>query len=147
MCKCPQVLSCVESSKNASACTYGGGSPAPSPSPRPKPTPSPSKSLKVPDSKVYTHFKNKQPATYGLGAWAACGSKFALCSMANCTTNSPALKTSDLGGQLAECGCIPYTDIGVADERISLVDPNYIMSMPLFEQFQNNWCVRFRQRS
>jgi len=121
MCKCPEVLSCVESN-NATACTYGGGSPAPAPAPRPKPSPSPSKSRKVPDSSIYTHFKNKNPAIYGLGAWAACGSKFALCSMANCTTNSPALKTSDLGDQLAECGCISNVDMGIAnDDIVSLV--------------------------
>jgi len=101
MCKCPQVLSCVESTGDESACTYAGGTPAPSPSP---PKPSPPKKFKVPDSSVYTHFKNEDPQQYGVGAWAGCGSKFALCSMANCTTNSPALKTSDLGGQLAEVG-------------------------------------------
>ncbi len=141
MCRCPEVSSCVTSSDEPDSCTYAGNSTtATAP-------PTPASQRQIPTSSTYTHLYNENPSDVPLGAWGWCGGQFALCSLANCTTEYEGKETSDIGDSLAECGCLASDDLGpqgngtTSTRPTSFVDPDFIMSLPLYQEFQDNCLV------
>lgn len=127
MCKCPKISFCTFSLLSDTPCPDDSTISSP---------PAPPKEEKIPDSTVYTHFKNNDTSP-PLGAWPWCEGEYALCSMANCTTDFVGKDTSDLGPQLAECGCITATSANGLT-KTNLVDPTYILSDPLYQGYQND---------
>jgi len=130
MCKCPRITFCMIANAFAPdrPCpnVIGGGGDE-------------NIVIKVPDSSVYTHFKSTNQTSPPGGSWPWCGGEYALCSLANCTMEFKNKDTSDLGPQLAECGCITANEADGLGKS-NFVDPTYIMSMPLY-QATNDQCL------
>jgi hypothetical protein len=86
--------------------------------------------VKIPTSKDYTAINPKNTTSPALTIWPKCKASFALCSMAKCKVPFRKQKTSDIGPQLAECGCIlAAPDNGL--RKISYIDPAYILDKKL----------------
>lgn len=85
--------------------------------------------VKIPTSEDYTAIRPKTTSP-AFGIWPVCKANFALCSMAKCKVPFRRQKTSNIGPELAECGCIlAAPDNGLS--RTSYIDPAYILDKQL----------------
>ena len=95
---------------------------------------------RVPDSSDYTLIPAPMNSSPAFDEWAVCQGPSAICSFANCTLDYPGKKTSDLGQELAACGCVDPNPGKETNTTLgtNYVDPSFILSKALYTDFQKN---------